>query len=198
MYMYLLVSKIFVSFWDLHCFCSGCSEPAEKQPLQPGVGLLTSSASSSQGPWAKWGWQPQPCFPSPTPAVLTARGSCSLAADHACSSRASKERRGLGGGILWAEQPSQQGTEGHFPECPQLISVAVATASRSSPGTTECQCCREGPEESFQPVLCFSFDSFHFSFFFQRDSTRTGVMASLKGNFITVECITELQPLLSA
>lgn len=198
MHMYLLVDRIFVSFWDLHWFCSSFSELAEEQPLQPEVRILASSASSLQGPRAERGWQPQPCFTSLTPAELTARGSCSLAADCACSSQASKEQRRLRGGILWAEQPSQQGTEGHFPVCPQLISVTVATASRSSPGTTECQRCREGPEESFQPVLCFLFDSFHFSFFFQRDSSRTGVMASLKGNFITVEYITELQSFVAA
>lgn len=86
-----------------------------------------------------------------------------------------------------------------FSKASSLISVAVTEASCWSPGTTfECQHGREGPEESFQPVLCFLFDSFYFSFFYQRDSNRIGVMASLKGNFITVEYITGLQPILPA
>lgn len=44
----------------------------------------------------------------------------------AFSSKASKKQKGLEGEILWAIQQSQQGIEGHFPKCPQLISVAVA------------------------------------------------------------------------
>lgn len=166
----------FSHVWDLHRFLPGCSETAEEQLLQLRVGLLFSSVGSLQGPWAVWGRQPRSCFPL----LPWAPGTCSI--NHlqegpiqgkllscprlrsAYSGRASKEQEGLEGEILWAVQQSQQGIEGHFPKCPQLISVAVAKDLLEPSHSFECQHCREGPEESFQRVLCFIFDCFHFPF----------------------------------
>lgn len=58
---------------------------------------------------------------------------------------------------------SQQVIERVSPKYPQLVLPWLKTYS--SPGTvSSAKHCRKGPEESFQPVLCFIFDSFHFPF----------------------------------
>lgn len=58
---------------------------------------------------------------------------------------------------------SQQVIERVSPKYPQLVLPWLKTYS--SPGTVlSAKHCRKGHEESFQPVLCFIFDSFHFPF----------------------------------
>lgn len=75
------------------------------------------------------------------------------------------------------------------------MSVAVAE-DLTGAQVQLCQRCREGPEESFQPVLCFIFDSIHFPF--ASEGTQLGQESQSEREFITAEYITELEPFLPA